>query len=125
MHLNEKQFQLLFAYGTLQQESVQLATFGRTLEGKADTLVGYRLTFVRIDDEDFVATSGTARHRNLEFTGDPSDVVEGAAFTVTNAELEQADAYEPSGYTRILVQLKSGLNAWVYFVHPHPTADPS
>ena len=26
----------LFSYGTLQQEDVQLATFGRRLEGRAD-----------------------------------------------------------------------------------------
>ena len=115
MPLNEKHSQLLFAYGTLQQESVQLATFGRKLEGTADTLVGYRLTAVRIEDPDFVAASGTANHRNLQFTGDPDEFVEGTAFAVTNAELEQADAYEPTGYARTLVQLRSGLNAWVYF----------
>ena len=58
--------------------------------------------------------SGTADHRNLEFSGDPSDLVEGTAFNVTPSELEQADAYEPAGYKRVLVQLRSGLNAWVY-----------
>ena len=117
--------QLLFSYGTLQDESVQLATFGRRLEGTKDTLRGYRLHTVRINDQQFVATSGTADHRNLEFTGNPSDIVEGAAFNVTLSELQQADDYEPDGYTRELVQLTSGLNAWVYLLHQHPTADPS
>jgi len=125
MPLNEKHSQLLFAYGTLQQESVQLATFGRKFEGKADTLLGYRLTAVRIEDPDFVAASGTANHRNLQFTGDPDDFVEGTTFAVTNAELEQADAYEPTGYARTLVQLRSGLNAWVYFRTAPSTEDPS
>ena len=32
----------LFSYGTLQQEDVQLATFGRRLTGVSDALVGYR-----------------------------------------------------------------------------------
>jgi gamma-glutamylcyclotransferase (GGCT)/AIG2-like uncharacterized protein YtfP len=124
-HSEEQPAELLFAYGTLQQEAVQLATFGRKLEGTADALSGYRLRITRIHDEQFIAASGTADHRNLEFTGDPTDIVEGTAFTVTHAELEQADDYEPAGYTRKLVQLKSGLNAWVYSLHPHPTADPS
>jgi len=82
----EKEFELLFAYGTLQSEVVQLSTFGRRLDGIEDALVGYRLRIIRIDDEDFVAASGTADHRNLEFTG----------------------------YKRLLVQSRSGLNAWVY-----------
>jgi hypothetical protein len=69
---------------------------------------------IKIDDEDFVATSGTADHRNLEFSGNPSDFVEGTVFKVTHSELKQSDAYEPDGYKRALVQLRSGLEAWVY-----------
>ena len=124
-HLDEEQSQRLFSYGTLQQESVQLATFGRRLNGTADALCGYRLQIVRIDDQQFVATSGTANHRNLEFTGNPSDIVEGTAYSVTHTKLQQADDYEPDGYRRKLVQLRSGLKAWVYLLHPSPTADPS
>ena len=97
--------QNLFSYGTLQIEAVQLATFGRRLKGEADTLLGYRLATLRMEDED---------HRNLQFTGNPSDSVEGTAFEVTENELEQADAYEPDGYERVRVTLKSGLQAWVY-----------
>jgi hypothetical protein len=37
----------LFSYGTLQQEDVQLTTFGRRLAGVADSLVGYRQSMVR------------------------------------------------------------------------------
>ena len=44
----------------------------------------------------FVAESGTARRRNLQFTGAASDVVEGTVFAVTRRELEQADAFEPA-----------------------------
>jgi hypothetical protein len=122
---DEQLAEILFAYGTLQQQAVQLATFGRKLEGVEDALPGYRLRITRVDDEQFIEASGTADHRDLEFTGDLSDVVEGTAFTVTHAELQQADAYEPRGYTRKLVELRSGLNAWVYSLHPHPTAGPS
>ena len=104
----------LFTYGTLQLEEVQLATFGRRLEGKPDALPGYRLVMITIRDEDFVIKSGTAQHRNLQFTSNTSDLVEGKVFTVTSKELEQADSYEPEGYKRQLVQLRSGTTAWVY-----------
>jgi len=106
--------QNLFTYGTLQTEEVQLATFGRRLQGHADALPEYILRTIEIQDEDFVARSGTAIHRNLQFTGDPSDFVEGTVYSVTQQELEQADRYEPDGYKRVLVQLRSGAKAWVY-----------
>ena len=104
----------LFTYGTLQLEEVQLSTFGRKLEGKPDALVGYRLVMIEIQDEDFVVKSGTADHRNLQFTGNASDLVEGIVFKVTMEELKQSDAYEPEGYERVLVQCRSGLSAWIY-----------
>ena len=125
MATNEKGDELLFSYGTLRQEPVQLATFGRKLNGSIDALVGYGLTINRIDDHDFIVSSGTADHRNLQFTGNADDVVEGTVFTVTHAELEQADAYEPGGYARQLVQLRSGLNAWVYLAQVPSKQDPS
>ena len=84
----------LFSYGTLQTEAVQVATFGRRLQGRPDALVGYRLTTIRI---------ASADHRNLQFTGSASDYVEGTAFEVTQRELEQADDYEPDGYERVSV----------------------
>ena len=124
MSRNESDLQLLFAYGTLQTEAVQLSTFGRTLHGKPDALPGYRLQMIRIKDEDFAAASGTAVHRNLEFTGNSTDAVAGTVFEVTHSELEHSDAYEPAGYKRGLVQLRSGLKAWVYLQQASPTAGP-
>ena len=114
MDANQKQHQLLFSYGTLQIEAVQLATFGRRLDGAEDALVGYRVKIIRVEDLNFVAASGTEAHRNLEFTGDPADYVEGTVYKVTQSELEQADAYEPASYKRMLVQSRAGLNVWVY-----------
>ncbi len=104
----------LFSYGTLQTETVQLGTFGRKLEGKFDALVGYRLMVIQIQDKEFVAQRGGSQQRNLQFTGQPSDIVEGTVFTVTRKELEQADLYEPAEYKRVRVELRSGRNAWVY-----------
>jgi gamma-glutamyl AIG2-like cyclotransferase len=110
----EQKTESLFSYGTLRLEDVQLATFGRRLEGRPDVLIGYRLVQITIEDKDFVAKSGTAEHRNLQFTGNASDFVEGTVYSVTMEELEKSDAYEPEGYERVLVQLKSGSNAWIY-----------
>ena len=111
-HANEN----LFSYGTLQLDEVQLETFGRRLDSEPDALPEYNLVSITITDEDFVAKSGTAHHRNLQFTGKSSDFVEGVVLKVTRNELEQADAYEPAGYARVRAKLRSGRNAWV-FVH--------
>ena len=108
--------QLLFSYGTLQLDDVQLATFGRRLVGDPDALIGYRVTIIEVRDEEFVAKAG-AQQRNLEYTGDSSDVVQGTVLTLTQQELEQADAYEPAEYKRKLVQLRSGASAWVYLTN--------
>jgi len=120
MSLEEKETENLFSYGTLQKEAVQLATFRRRLEGNPDILIGYSLTMIPIQDQNVVAKIGATHHRNIQFTGIASDLVEGTVFTVTRKELEQADAYEvPADYIRVLVQLRSGVNAWVY-VHRTP-----
>lgn len=109
-----KDTEKLFTYGTLQQEAVQLDVFGRWLEGHADALPGYTLKMIEIQDQDFVVKSGSAIHRNLQFTGNASDFVAGTVYFVAPKELEQADAYEPDGYKRVLVELRSGAQAWVY-----------
>ena len=112
--MEEQATDKLFTYGTLQDEAVQIATFGRSLAGRPAALVGYRLTMVRVEDQDFVAASGAEMHRSLESTGEASDRVEGTVLTLTGEELRMADAYEPDGYERVLVTLESGIGAWVY-----------
>jgi hypothetical protein len=113
MHGKESQTETLFSYGTLRQEDVQLATFGRRLAGRPDALVGYALKVIQIHDRSFAAKNG-AHQRTLQFTGNASDVAEGVALALTRQELEQADEYEPDDYERVQVQLRSGLGAWVY-----------
>lgn len=114
LNVHDEQPESLFSYGTLQSETVQLATFGRRLDGEPDALVGYRIVMIEIEDQDFVVTSGTPHHRNLRFTGAQSDIVEGTRLSLTKSELNLADSYEPSNYERIQVQLRSGATAWVY-----------
>jgi gamma-glutamylcyclotransferase (GGCT)/AIG2-like uncharacterized protein YtfP len=115
----EEQTENLFSYGTLRSEAVQLATFGRKLEGKADILVGYNLTMIPIRDQDPAANNGETHYQNIQFTGNESDFVEGVVFGVTKKEIERADAYEEvADYKRVLVQLRSGINTWVYLNCP-------
>ncbi len=110
-----EEFEHLFSYGTLQSEAVQLATFGRKLEGEPDTLPGYRQTMIEIHNPDFVAASGARYHRNVQFTGHDSDFVVGTAYKVTGEELEQSDIYEAEAdYKRVSVQLNSRTQGWVY-----------
>lgn len=104
----------LFSYGTLQLEAVQLATFGRRLEGGNDTLGGFELLALEIEDPAVVAVSGKAQHTMASFTGRASDVVSGVVFAVTPEELRHADTYEVPAVTRVAVVLQSGARAWAY-----------
>ena len=102
----------LFSYGTLQLREVQLANFGRELEGEADSLEGYVLSTVVIGDPAVVEVSGLAEHLILVPGDGPP--IEGVAYALTDAELLAADEYETSAYRRVEVTLKSGRRAFVY-----------
>jgi hypothetical protein len=106
--------ELLFSYGTLRLESVQLATFGRLLAGRADMLPGFSLSMVEIDNSDVVKTSGETHHPIIKFTGEADDSVTGMVFQITPTELANADTYEVTAYKRVSVKLASGQQAWVY-----------
>ena len=95
----------LFSYGSLKSEQVQLATFGRRLAGRPDSLL----------DFDFVAPApGVTPHANVVPSANAGRV-EGMVFSVTEAELATADEYERrDGYVRIAARLASGSEAWVY-----------
>jgi hypothetical protein len=106
---------LLFSYGTLQQEDVQLSTFGRRLDGRPDSLVGFLLTQFEISDPEVVRISGKAHHPMATFTGIREQQIPGVVFEITERELELADGYETSpAYRRFSTRLSSGLVAWVY-----------
>jgi gamma-glutamylcyclotransferase (GGCT)/AIG2-like uncharacterized protein YtfP len=105
--------ELLFSYGTLQQEGVQMAQFGRKLSGEADALVGWKQQMVEITDPDVLAKSGKAFHP-IVMPGRKDDQVPGMVFEITAAELAAADNYEVSDYKRVSALLASGKTAWVY-----------
>jgi hypothetical protein len=106
---------LLFSYGTLQEERVQLSTFGRVLRGERDELPGYEPSVVRIEDPQLAVASGRTHHANVTFNGRSDSLVSGMVFEITDAELAAADEYERgAAYERIAVGLASGKQAWVY-----------
>ncbi len=105
---------LLFSYGTLRDPAVQMSTFARMLQGDPDELVGFEQSMIRIEDPEFVASSGKADHAIVRFNGRNDCRVPGMVFEISDSELAAADAYEPAGYRRIAVLLASGRHAFVY-----------
>ena len=105
----------LFSYGTLQQEEVQLSTFGRKLDGEKDLLIGYEPSLVKIADPEVAKRLQKLHHDNVKKTDDEWSNVQGTVFEVTDDELAKADAFEGQfNYQRIHVALASGNEAWVY-----------
>jgi gamma-glutamylcyclotransferase (GGCT)/AIG2-like uncharacterized protein YtfP len=106
---------LLFSYGTLQEENVQLSTFGRLLQGQTDELPGFELSSVRIEDPEVATAAGRTHYANVAFNGRNDSRVTGKVFEITEAELAAADRYEQlAGYQRISARLASEKQVWVY-----------
>jgi len=104
----------IFSYGTLQQNNVQRAIFGRILSGHKDTLEGFGIKKLEIQDEFVVMASNSALHPIIFFTGKEDHRINGTLFKLTQAEFLKIDSYEVGDYKRIKVVLKSGIKSWVY-----------
>jgi hypothetical protein len=104
----------LFSYGTLQDENVQRAVFGKPVHGTPDAIVGYDLVPVMISSQEAIAISGKAEHTTLVPAKGESAPIEGVVFHITAGDLAAADRYESAEYRRIKVGLRSGIEAWVY-----------
>jgi gamma-glutamylcyclotransferase (GGCT)/AIG2-like uncharacterized protein YtfP len=105
---------LLFSYGTLQLEKVQLENYGRFLIGTPDKLIGYKIEKLQIKDSTVLAKSQLEYHPIALKSGDESDFIEGMLFEITDTELSDTDKYEVSEYRRIMETFESGKKAWVY-----------
>ncbi|MEA3051767.1 MAG: hypothetical protein QOG72_670 [Sphingomonadales bacterium] len=104
----------LFSYGTLRQANVQLATFGRLVEGREDSLAGFVLAPMAITDPHVIAASGSAVHTIARPGGERTEAIPGIVLSLTEAELEAADRYESGAIRRIRARLVSGAEAFVY-----------
>ena len=94
----------LFSYGTLKNLGIQKQVFGKTLKMDNDQLPGYELSSTRAYGQYLVIQKSLNTNKSIE----------GVALEVSTHDLEQADTYEGPEYKRILVNLKSGKEAWVY-----------
>ncbi len=105
-HRNEKgsATQYLFTYGTLQDETIQMAHFSRTLEGAQDILRGHKISEIKIANA----------YPTITHTENEEDTVAGICYVLTPDELLAADFYEGQEYIRKQVRLASGKKAWVY-----------
>jgi gamma-glutamylcyclotransferase (GGCT)/AIG2-like uncharacterized protein YtfP len=99
----------LFAYGTLKDKDIQENIFGRSLTGTPETLLGYSVNTIKIEEE-----FGVETYPIITPTDDASDKIEGIVYELTNKDLELADTYEGKYYRRIEVQLQSKEKVWVY-----------
>ncbi|AMA48532.1 MULTISPECIES: gamma-glutamylcyclotransferase family protein [Flavobacterium] len=105
---------LLFSYGTLQLEKVQLENYGRILAGQKDVLKGYKIENLLITDPKVLAKSELEQHPIAVKTENKSDFIKGMIFEISSAELEETDRYEVDQYQRIEETFESGKKAWIY-----------
>lgn len=105
---------LLFSYGTLQLENVQIENYGRLLKGERDILKGYKIENVQITDSKVLAKSQLEYHPIAVKTEKENDLIDGIIFQITENELAETDKYEVDQYHRILETFESGKKAWIY-----------
>lgn len=105
---------LLFSYGTLQKEKVQIENFGRKLIGEKDTLSRYQLNYIEISDKEVLRKSEQKHHPILQLTGNEENKVEGVLFEISEEELLLADKHEVDDYQRIEETFTSGKKGFVY-----------
>lgn len=106
--------ELLFSYGTLQLEKVQIETYGRILTGAKDILIGYHLREIEIKNQEVISKSDLKFHPIAIKTNEIDNFIEGHIYEITQKELEKTDQYEVKNYKRILEKFQSGKKAWVY-----------
>ena len=102
--------QLLFSYGTLQDDKIQLVIFGRLLEGVDDYLYGFRLETITFED-------GLGQKNSYPIaiaSSDPEQKISGKIYELIHEEITKADSYEGSSYKRIKVKSGLGRPCWVY-----------
>ncbi|MFD5507226.1 GDSL-type esterase/lipase family protein [Streptomyces sp. NPDC127051] len=110
--MSESRPHTLFSFGTLRDERVQTALFGRAVPTSAASLAGYTTRPLPITDPAVIAASGLDVHLILERA--LGCAVEGAVLHLTDQDLAAADAYEVDDYARRRVVLTSGESAWAY-----------
>jgi gamma-glutamylcyclotransferase (GGCT)/AIG2-like uncharacterized protein YtfP len=106
---------LIFSYGSLQEEAVQRAIFGRVLRSEADALLDCLRSLIEVPKSHKAAASGLTHYATVTFASASGGRVPGTLLELTDAELVATDEYERvSDYVRVSVVLASGRTAWIY-----------
>jgi gamma-glutamylcyclotransferase (GGCT)/AIG2-like uncharacterized protein YtfP len=99
----------LFAYGNLKEDDIQESVFGRLLQGVPETLVGYVVKEIKIEEE-----YGIESYPIITATQNQEDTISGMVYEASFRELQLADQYEGMHYKRIEVQLQSNETVWAF-----------
>jgi len=106
---------LIFSYGSLREETVQLSVYGRVLRGEPDSLVGWVRTLIAVSKSHKAASLGTTHYANVQRSPQSSASVAGTVLELTEDELTASDGYERDAeYVRVMATLASGRRVWVY-----------
>lgn len=95
----------LFTYGTLQDETIEQMLFNKTLDGSKDSITGFEKQEIILEGNVYPILI-----KNNEST----KVIKGTYYHLSNQEMLICDEYEGNEYKRVLVQLDSRIEAWVY-----------
>ncbi len=101
----------LFAYGTLKDKNIQETIFGRLLKGTPDSLAGYEVQKITIEEE-----FGMEEYPIIVPSNNSNTVIEGILYEIKALDLEKVDTYEGRHYKRIEVTLQSNTKAWAYVI---------
>ena len=99
----------LFSYGTLRSKEIQRQIFNKVLTGTPDQLLGHKLKSLQIEEE-----FGMADYVVVVPSKDPTDIIHGVVFNISDADLAKVDLFESNAYKRVEVTLESGAVAWIY-----------
>lgn len=99
----------LFSYGTLRSKEIQRQIFNKVLTGTPDQLLGHKLKSLQIEEE-----FGMADYVVVVPSKDPTDIIHGVVFNISDADLAKVDLFESNAYKRVQVTLESGAVAWIY-----------
>lgn len=95
----------LFVYGLLKKPEIQKKIIGKIVEGSEDSIKGYKISQINIENEIFPI---------LIKSNNPRDFVVGLVLEVSDDELKKIDKFEGDDYKRKKIILNSGKESWVY-----------
>lgn len=106
----------VFSYGAFTQPQVHRRVYGRRLNGRLDSLHGYRLKLIDVPD-DVVETLGMTK-QPAAVAGESHDLIAGMRYEISNIELAAVESVNSGLFDRVWVKLASGERSWVFVLRP-------